>query len=115
MANAGAEEEEYLSAKDMRSWAEQEKPDLAKAAELRLRELNAFVTAYENGKLTPEEATERMFRYDHRWGEALRGASAGGGISDEEILAKIDATRKPYRSWRDAGGDRKRIGDEQSR
>jgi hypothetical protein len=88
------EQEEPLSLKDMRQWAEYELKDVAKAAELRTREVNEIVSTYASGQLTPEEATKRCLQYEERWGEALPGATVGDGVSDEAILARIDEARR---------------------
>jgi hypothetical protein len=92
------DDSDLLSPKDMRGWVQQEIKDSAKAHELRTKELEALASAYESGKLTPAQADEQKERYEHRWGEALRGTFAFDNISDEQILAKIDATRKPFRT-----------------
>jgi hypothetical protein len=97
MAN-GTPDDDYLSPKDVRNVVEQEIKDSAKAHELRTRELTELAVAYEQGKITPEQADERMDRYQKRWGEALRGTSATPNVTDEEILAKIDATRRPFKT-----------------
>jgi hypothetical protein len=89
-------DEEYPSPQDMRLWAQQEIKDVTKAVELRIRELTDLVTNYSAGEITPKEADERKDRYEHRWGEALRGCSTGPNVTDEEILTKIDGTRTPY-------------------
>ncbi len=92
-----ADSDEYLSPKEMRQWAEQEIKDVQKAAELRIREANEIVRAYSAGEITPEKAAELQYKYDYRWGEALRGTNAAEGRTDEQILAAIDATRRPSR------------------
>jgi hypothetical protein len=76
---------------------------MAKAFELRLKEATDLVTAYSLGDLTPEQADERSWRYQHRWGEALSGASVSDGVTDEQILSKIDQTRGKYFSVRESG------------
>jgi len=94
MPNENAEDKPaYISAKEMQDWLQQEIKDAAKALELRVREAAEFVTAYSLGELTPAQAHERHWRYDHRWGEPLPGTHAFTASSDEEILAAIDGTR----------------------
>ena len=106
-----ADEKNHLSPEEMRQWADQEIRDSAKAHELRTRELTDLVNAYSAAQITPEQADERMGRYQHRWGEALRGTSATEGITDEQILAKIDATRKPFRTAQETSeGYRRKFG-----
>lgn len=92
------EESDHLSPQDMRAWGEQEIRDSAKAHELRVQELTDLMTAYDRREISPEEAAERNWRYQHRWEEALPGASAQ--MSDEDILKRIDEARGPLSSLR---------------
>lgn len=96
--NEGALGEDFPSPKEMREWAQREIQNLSKANELRLRELNELVIAYERGRLTAEEADDRQSRYCHRWDEALPGIGTIGTMTDEEILAAIDVGRSKYLS-----------------
>jgi hypothetical protein len=82
-----------MSVKDMQSWLQHEIRDSAKAHELRVKGATEFVTAYAEGRLTPEQAEAALVRHDHRWGEALFGASAAEGTPDNEILNAIDRAR----------------------
>lgn len=79
-----------LSVQDLQGWLKEEIRDCDKAHELRVKEATEFVTAYAAGKLSPSEAMQRLLQYDRRWGEALYGATASPGISDEQILKAID-------------------------
>ncbi len=87
---------DHLSPKEVRDWALQELRDSAKAHELRVRSATEIATAYALGELTPDQAHERMFQHDHRWGEALPGTHAFAASTDEEILASIDKVRGKY-------------------
>jgi hypothetical protein len=87
------EDPEQLSPLDIRSWLMQEIRDVTKASELRLREANEFTTSYLLGEISAEEATERLWKYQNRWGEALAGTFATKGKSDEEILQSMDEAR----------------------
>jgi hypothetical protein len=80
----------YLSPEEMRDWLNQEISDVTKAAELRLREAAMLVAGYDSGRLSPEQADEQHWRYQHRWGEALPGIHSGKDISDDQILSAID-------------------------
>jgi len=102
------EQEENMSLSDMRQWAEQELKDVAKAAELRAKEVDGIVNAYGAGQLTPQEATERHHQYEDRWGEALRGATMNEGLSDEAILARMDEVRLTLQAARRLGGPSER-------
>ena len=104
-----ADEPEYFSPKGMRQWADQEIKDVNKAAELRIREVNELVRAYSAGEITPEKADELQWKYQYRWGEALRGTSATEGVTDEQILAKIDSTRRPFVTPRQARDDVRKL------
>jgi hypothetical protein len=90
----GAAEPGYLSPQDMRSWMRQEIRDAAKAYELRVRDLTEFVTAYALGEITAQQADERNWQYHVRWGEALPGICATDSVTDEQILAAVDETRR---------------------
>ena len=81
---------EFLSAQDMRSWAQREIRDTAKAFQLRMQELTSLVGSYSAGEITAERADELKERYHHRWGDALPGRSATEGATDEQLLAGID-------------------------
>jgi hypothetical protein len=83
-----------LSVRDMQEWLKDEVRDSAKAHELRVKDATELVTAYAEGKLTTEQAMERMVQFDHRWGEALFGSAARPGIPNETILQEIDAARE---------------------
>jgi hypothetical protein len=87
------DDRETLSPQDVHEWAAQEVLDSGKAHELRVREATTLASDYSQGKISGEEAMERLRQFDRRWGEALFGASANTGMSDDEILAKIDETR----------------------
>jgi hypothetical protein len=97
-------EAEYQSPKALREWLAQEVRDVARASELRLRDATDLVTAYALGKLTPEQADERWWRYQDRWGEALPGVFASETKTDEQIIETIDKslenTNGPYMSAR---------------
>lgn len=83
-----------LSPQEMQGWLRDEIRDSAKAHELRAKEATEFVTAYASGKISAEEAEERLYQYDKRWGEALYGATASPGVSDEAIVRAIDKARE---------------------
>jgi hypothetical protein len=86
----------YLSPEDIQQWLRQEISDSAKALELRVKEASEFVTAYAAGKITPAEAEEKHWRYQHRWGEALPGVHSGENITDQQILRAIDKAQGEY-------------------
>jgi len=88
-------EEDYASPKEMRSWAQAEIKDAARALDLRVKELVGLTLEYAAGELTPEKAEEKQAHYYHRWGEALPGTHAGS-LSDDEIVKRIDNARPPF-------------------
>jgi hypothetical protein len=94
MYELNEEDKEAFSPGNMRQWAAQELKDIAKAGELRAKEVNDLVSRYSSGEFTAAEAAERYFRYQDRWGEAIPGVSAGGDLSDETILTKMDEVRR---------------------
>lgn len=71
-------------------WTRQEIADVEKASELRIRELKELTRTYSAGEISAEEADALHSRYYARWPEALPGASTGPGVSDEQLLEKID-------------------------
>ena len=96
--------EEYgqLSPQDLRNWLRHEIDDSAKAHELRIKEATEFVTGYALGELTADQALERLFRYEHRWGETLPGTHAFEHSTDEQVVQAIDRTRGEYKGPRTA-------------
>ena len=97
MSDDEAKASDLLSVKEMQQWLSQEVRDTAKAHELRLKEANAFVADYASGVLNAEQAQEKLAAYDRRWGEALFGAAAVPGVTDEEIVNRIDRARAETR------------------
>jgi hypothetical protein len=84
---------DLISAGDLRTLLSQEVRDAAKAFELRIRELSELTTAYAAGEITPREANSRYRAFQDRWGDALLGATAADGVSDQRILEDIDRIR----------------------
>ena len=94
MAEAGPPNDPYhLSADDMRGWLEREITDIDKAKELRVKEATGFVEAYAQGEIAQDEMERRMYEYSCRWGEPLPGVPRSEGMSDDQILARINKTR----------------------
>jgi hypothetical protein len=85
-----------MSVKDMQEWLQEQIRDSERAHELRIKEASGFVSEYAQGKLTHEQAIERMKQYDLRWGAPLFGASAAPGISDEEIVQTMDQLQREH-------------------
>lgn len=106
----------YLSPKDMQKWALGEIADSAKAHELRAKSATEIATEYAMGKLTPEEAQERFYLHEHRFGEAIPGTHAFQGATDEQLLASIDKARGKYVPFREEDAEfRKRFGKKEER
>ena len=89
-----------LSVRDMQNWLLEQTRDSAKAHELRIKEAAEFVNQYAAGKLTTEQMEQRLLQYDLRWGEPLPGTSAAPGISDVEILERMDSSRREHNARR---------------
>lgn len=87
------DELEFPSAEEMAGWLQREIKDSTKASELRIKDAASFVTEYASGKITSEEAEQKMYQYSKRWGDALPGIAGSGNLSDEEIIKHIDETR----------------------
>ncbi len=88
---------DYLSAKDIAQWAEQEIEEAAKAFQLRTRELSELARAYSAGEINPQQADAMHSRYFHRWGESLPGVTLGPTITDQQIIAGIDEAAQSAR------------------
>jgi hypothetical protein len=84
---------DYPSPKEMQGWLDREIADITKAMDLRLKDATRFVTAYARGEISADEAAARAYEYSERWGDALPGVARSQGMSDEEILKRIDETR----------------------
>jgi hypothetical protein len=78
------------SVEDLKFWLSQELKDIEKARELRIKEATGIVDSVLRGELTPDEGFSRTNEYENRWGEALPGARAKPGVTDDEIIARID-------------------------
>ncbi len=87
------EDNETLTPQEVRQWAAQEIASSAKASELRIKEANDVADKYASGEISSEQAMERLVSYDKRWGEALYGVATTAGVTDEQILARIDSAR----------------------
>jgi hypothetical protein len=87
------DESDYPSAQRMQEWLAREIADIQKAAELRIKDATQFVNAYARAEITASEAESRGFRYAERWGDALPGVLRSQGLSDIEIIARIDEAR----------------------
>lgn len=90
----------FPSPTEMEGWLQRETADIRKAAELRTKDAEAFVNAYSKGEISAQEAEQRSYQYSKRWGDALPGLLRSEGLSDEEILRRMDETRKKQSSRR---------------
>lgn len=94
--------DDFLSPKEMHEWAHFELREIAKATELRTREILDLTARYSAGEIAAEQANELQSRYYHRWGKAIPNATLGHSLdkpipSDEEIIASMDKlNRKPF-------------------
>ena len=84
---------EFPDPKGMQRWLESEIGRIQKASELRIGEATKFVNEYARGEISADEAAERNFQYANRWGDVLPGIASPHGVSDEEILRKLDEAR----------------------
>jgi len=90
-----AEDWSFPDAKDMQGWLEREIGDIQKAAELRIREATRFVNEYARGEISKEQAEKRHYAYSQRWGEVIPGVMRTQGMTDDEIIARLDEARDP--------------------
>lgn len=82
-----------ISTEGMRGWLKREIADIVKAKELRAGEATHFVEAYAEGRISTDEMLTQAEEYSRRWGEALPGVRRSEGMTDEQILARINETR----------------------
>jgi hypothetical protein len=95
MADSEAgEPSDRISSRDISIWLSQEIADLSKAVELRIKEATSLAIDYASGTISQEKAEERIWQYQHRWGEALHGVHATRSTDDDKILAAIDQTHE---------------------
>jgi hypothetical protein len=86
-------ESDFPSSKEMEGWLEREIADAAKALELRIKDATRLVGAYSRGEISADEAAQRSHEYSKRWGDVLPGVLRSQGMTDEEILKRIDEAR----------------------
>jgi hypothetical protein len=92
----GPEKDDDCTVEDMTSWLHQETLELTKAMELRMKEATDFVSAFASGRITAQEAENRLQRYQDRWGDsAVPGVTIVEGMTDEDILKKLDQRIDP--------------------
>jgi hypothetical protein len=87
---AMTDSDDDLTSDDLIVWLKQEVFTITKAAQLRIQDASDFVTAFLAGKLTLNEVNQRLSQYETRWGEPIPGGTAHEGMSDEEIIARLD-------------------------
>lgn len=89
----------YLTVADVRAWLEQEQRDLARAHRLRNEEASRILTDFEQGRITPVQAEERLYDYVSRWDDGpIPGVRTADGMSDEEVYRTMDEARTKWRS-----------------
>jgi hypothetical protein len=98
--HSGQEESDFPSAQEMEGWLQREIADVKRAAELRIKDATAVVTAYSKGDISQQEAEEQSHQYSRRWGDALFGVFRSEGLNDDEILRRIDEARTKQSSRR---------------
>ena len=91
------DKDEFPSPEEMQHWLERELVDAQKALELRVKDATTFVEAYARGDTSAEEAAQKTVQYSRRWGESLFGVGRSEGLSDDEILSRIDLARNKQR------------------
>jgi hypothetical protein len=85
---------DFSSPEAMRGWLEREIADIRRAAELRIKDATRFVSAYASGEISAQEVENHSLAYEDRWGDVLPGVMRTQGLSDEEILARLDKARQ---------------------
>ena len=61
------DEKEYYTPAFMREWLDDERNNVTKAAETRLKEAEEFVAAYEAGTITKEQANRKLEEHLDAW------------------------------------------------
>jgi hypothetical protein len=84
---------DFPDPKGMQKWLDLEIDDIQRAAELRIKDAKSFVDAYAKGEISRDEAAQRSFEYANRWGEGLPGVPRTQGLSDEEIMRRLNEAR----------------------
>lgn len=90
-----SDDSDHHTKEDLALWLKQEIMDVTKAAQLRIQDATDYGTAYALGQLTPEQAAERHRQYTHRWTDAIPGVYASEGMSDKELIQRIDKRPQP--------------------
>jgi len=81
-----------LTKADLEEWVKREMPAVEDECHRRLHEAAALVSDFVGGLISQEEANERYWRYQQRWGEASPSPEAG---SPDEL--SLDAIRVIYK------------------
>lgn len=84
---------DFPDPKGMQNWLEREVADIQRASELRIKDAKNFVDAYARGEISSDEAAQRSSEYADRWGDAIPGVMSSRGLSDEEILTRLNEAR----------------------
>ena len=92
----GPPDVDYFDANEMLGSLQHDTFAVSKEAELRIRDATAFVTAYARGEISPNEANDRMSRYNDRWSEALDGIPNPERMTDDQILGEMDRRWASY-------------------
>lgn len=88
--------DDYFAPEQAREWLRNEIHGVTKAAQLRLQEASELVNDYLSGKLTTEEAKNKLlFQYEARWGDSpIEGVPLDANMSDKRIIELRDEYRK---------------------
>jgi hypothetical protein len=81
-----------LSKADLEAWVKREMPAVEDEYHRRIREAALLVAQFVDGEISQEEANEKYWRYQQRWGEASPSPESG---SPEE--PSLDAIRVIYK------------------
>jgi hypothetical protein len=87
------EDSQGLSAEDMRVWLASETADIERAKALRITEATGFVDAYARKQISEKELENRLYEYSGRWGDPLPGVSRSEGMTDKQIISRLNKAR----------------------
>ena len=57
-------------------------------------EATGIVEAYVKAEISEEELSKRLYHHSERWGDPIPGVTRTQGLSDDELVAKLDYYRE---------------------
>lgn len=98
MTDTGSSGDGNLTPADMRLWLREETATVNIAAKRRIEEATALVEEYTSGKLTPDEADERLQVYMSRWPARIARNEELENSIEEAAQKRSGTTRRSPRT-----------------